>query len=369
MGDIICKKQSCIVFLKNENDGSSYYRLYQYLKDCRIVNMIPSAVYRFYYGSRSNHDKIKKVIMGVITLINVCCSIIIDSLIWKSKVIIINRRFFPRKCPRILEIILKRYLDKRKVYWDFDDNIFFDGEISKREATLLEMESECIIVTNNYLLNTISEPYRNKVVLLPTTDCEFENIDIDKSISKRSSKFNEEIVICWVGTMNNLKYLSSIIQELDEAANYCINNLKKKLTLKVVANKRVDASTEYLNIENIEWTRQRAASVMEESHIGLMPLSDNEYTRGKGGFKAIQYMSAGVVPLLSDVGYNTSVVVDGESGYFCRSHNDWKEKIILISSDVELWQRMVKCARIGWIEKFNPKMVRDFWNHVIEEDI
>ena len=245
MGDIIDKKQSCIVFLKNENDGSSYYRLYQYLKDCRIVNMTPSAIYRFYYGSRSNHDKIKKVIMGVITLINVCVSIMIDSLIWKSKVIIINRRFFPRKCPRILEIILKRYLDKRKVYWDFDDNIFFDGEISKREASLLEIESECIIVTNNYLSDTIAEPYRNKVVLLPTTDCEFESIDIDKSIIKRSSKFNEDIVICWVGTMNNLKYLSSIIQELDEAAKYCINNLKKKLTLKVVANKRVDASREY----------------------------------------------------------------------------------------------------------------------------
>lgn len=369
MGDIVDKKQACIVFLKNENDGSSYYRLYQYMKDCRIVNMTPSVIYRYYYGSGSNHNKMKKIIMGIITLINVCFSIVTDSLIWKSKVIIINRRFFPRKCPILLEIILKKYLNKKRVYWDFDDNIFFDGEISKREAALLEAESDCIIVTNNYLSNTISEPYRNKVVLLPTTDCEFENIDIDKSISKRSSKFDEEIVVCWIGTMNNLKYLSSIMKELDESANYCINKLSKKLTLKVVANKRVEVSTEYLKIENIEWTRQIAVSVMNESHIGLMPLSDNEYTRGKGGFKAIQYMSAGIVPLLSNVGYNVNVIVDGESGYFCNTHRDWMEKIILISRDMELWKRLAKCARMEWAEKFSPKMVRGFWNHVIEEDI
>lgn len=363
------KKKSCIVFLKNENDGSSYYRLFQYMKNRRIVNMTPSVIYKFYYGSKSNHNKLKKIIMGVITLLNVCLAIILDSFIWKSKVIIINRRFFPRKCPRLFEIILKRYLNKKKVYWDFDDNIIFDGEISEREVALLEAEADCIIVTNQYLANIISKTYRKKVVILPTTDCEFENINIDKSISKRIFKFDEEIVICWIGTMNNLEYLSNIIQELDEAAYYCIDKLKKKLTLKVVANKRLEISTEYLNIENIEWTRQRAVSVMGESHIGLMPLVDNEYTRGKGGFKAIQYMSAGIVPLLSAVGYNTNVIVDGESGYFCKGRNDWKEKVILISRDVELWQRLAKCARIGWIERFNPKVVRDFWNHVIEEDI
>ena len=59
------KDGSCIVFLKNENDGSSYYRLFQYMKNCRIINMTPSFIYKFYYGSKKPNNKIKKIIMGV----------------------------------------------------------------------------------------------------------------------------------------------------------------------------------------------------------------------------------------------------------------------------------------------------------------
>ncbi len=363
------KKKSCIVFLKNENDGSSYYRLFQYMKNCRIINMTPSNIYWFYYGSKKANNKIRKLVMGVVTVLNVLSTIILDNLIWKSRTVIINRRFFPRSCPKILELLLERYLNKRRLYWDFDDNIIFDGEISQREALLLEKKSDGIIVTNEYLANTISTKHANKVKILATTDCEFENIDIEISIAKRKSQFEKEIVICWVGTMNNLQYLVDILPALDEVARYCKDRLQKKVRLKVVANKKVDFNLKYLYIENIEWTRQKAITVIENSHIGLMPLIDDEYTRGKGGFKAIQYMSAGVVPILSDVGYNVKVAIEGESGIFCKNYSDWKEKIILVSKDLKLWETLAKGARLRWLDKFNPRESREFWSQIIEEDI
>lgn len=363
------KDGSCIVFLKNENDGSSYYRLFQYMKNCRIINMTPSFIYKFYYGSKKSNNKIKKIIMGVITLLNVILVMIYDTLIWKSQTIIMNRRFFPRSCPHILELLLERYLDKKNVYWDFDDNIRYDGEISEAEADLLEKKADCIIVTNEFLSETISAKYRNKVRIIPTTDCEFEDLNIDESVSQRKISYNEEIVMCWIGTMNNLKYLSGIIQALDDAAKYCKTNLNKKLILKVVANKKLEECPECLLVENIEWTRDVAISVMKSSHIGLMPLVDNEYTRGKGGFKAIQYMSAAIVPLLSNVGYNSNVIIDNESGLFCNSYSDWKEKIISICRDVKLWEQLALGARQRWVDKFNPEPIKCFWNRVIEEDI
>ena len=169
--------------------------------------------------------------------------------------------------------------------------------------------------------------------------------------------------------MNNLKYLSEIIQALDDAAKYCKTNLNKKLILKVVANKKLEECPKCLLVENIEWTRDVAISVMRNSHIGLMPLVDNEYTRGKGGFKAIQYMSAAIVPLLSNVGYNSNVIIDNESGFFCNSYSDWKEKIISISKDVKLWEQLALGARQRWVDKFNPDSIKCFWNRVIEEDI
>ena len=363
------KDSSCIVFLKNKNDGSSYYRLFQYMKNCRIIDMTPSKVYNFYYGSKKSKSKTRKIIMGVITFMNVIYTIILDSLIWKSETIIINRRFFPRSCPKILEILLKKYLNKKSIYWDFDDNIKYDGEISEAEAKLLEEKANTIIVTNEYLLETVSAGYRSKVKIIPTTDCEFESLNIDESISYRSGLHKEEIVMCWIGTMNNLKYLEDIIPELDEATKYCKTHLKKKLILKVVANKKLEECTKDLIIENIEWAREVAVSVMKNSHIGLMPLVDNEYTRGKGGFKAIQYMSAGIVPLLSNVGYNSNVIIDGESGFFCNSYGDWKEKIILISKDLKVWEKLALGARLRWLDEFDPKPIKYFWNQVIEEDI
>ena len=260
-------------------------------------------------------------------------------------------------------------MDKKNVYWDFDDNIRYDGEISEAEADLLEKKADCIIVTNEYLSETISDKYRNKVKIIPTTDREFEYLNIEEIVSQRKISYNEEIIMCWIGTMNNLKYLSEIIQALDDAAKYCKTNLNKKLILKVVANKKLEECPKCLFVENIEWTRDVAISVMRNSHIGLMPLVDNEYTRGKGGFKAIQYMSAAIVPLLSNVGYNSNVIIDNESGFFCNSYSDWKEKIISISTDVKLWEQLALGARQRWVDKFNPGPIKCFWNRVIEEDI
>ena len=167
-------KRRALVFLKNEEDGSSYYRLYQYLrgKPCRVVNMTPTWVYRLFYGRRYG-KAVKfalKHLMGGVTCGTTLGDMALDALVWKSEIVIVNRRFFPRACPPVLAGLLKRYLRGKKVYWDFDDNIVLDGELSKREKAVLEAEAAVITVTGEYLRDSLCEAARAKVSLLPTTD-------------------------------------------------------------------------------------------------------------------------------------------------------------------------------------------------------
>ena len=279
-----------------------------------------------------------------------------------------KQEIFSKKLSEINRLFLGEIF-KKKVYWDFDDNIISDGEISIREAGILEKYAKSIIVTNEHLAKTISSQYRHKVRFLPTTDCEFETCNIDEIINEKKAEIAKELRLCWVGTRDNLKYLYEIIPVLDETAKYCNENFKKKVLLKVVANKDLEAEYKNLIIENIPWSRKRAARIIKESHIGLMPLKDSDYNRGKGGFKAIQYMSAATLPLVSKVGYNVNVLSDGESGFFCNKSSDWKEKIIFISENTDIWERISREARKSWENKFSPKKVREYWNKVMEGNI
>lgn len=96
-------ERKALVFLKCEEDGSSYYRLYQYLADkpCRMVNMTPRWLYRLFYGRRYGKAMklALKLFMGGITFGTTLSAMALDALVWKSEVVILNRRFFPRACP------------------------------------------------------------------------------------------------------------------------------------------------------------------------------------------------------------------------------------------------------------------------------
>jgi glycosyltransferase involved in cell wall biosynthesis len=94
-------------------------------------------------------------------------------------------------------------------------------------------------------------------------------------------------------------------------------------------------------------------------HIGLMPLYDDELTRGKCGFKAIQYMSLGIPAVVSAVGVNTEIVEDGVNGYICYSEEDWVTKLSYLISNREKRTEMGINARIKIINQYSVKATRD----------
>ena len=109
---------------------------------------------------------------------------------------------------------------------------------------------------------------------------------------------------------------------------------------------------------------------MLKAHIGIMPLLNIKRSMGKGGFKLVQYMSAGLPSIASAIGYNENVVADGETGYLVddtESTDCWADAVMKLSSDRERWERFSKASAEKWEEDFSFERNLDFWRRELSE--
>jgi len=363
-----------IVFMKNIDDPSSYYRLYQYFTrfdSVKTVEYVNKKTYHWYYDGKSKfiHKILKGSIFAVIGICNVTWAMMMDRLIYRSDIVIINRTMLPRVMPPGYVGLLRRYLNKKVVIWDFDDNILNEGEITFKESFLLEKMSEEIVVTNQYLKNTISEKYWDKVTLMPTTDSSLEMFCVDELIKKRKKMYNKQFNLIWIGTKNNLQYIEKILNQLIDASKRIYETTEKKVVLKIIcnANLKIDQEIhEFLEIQNILWTRERSLEELKSAHIGLMPLEDTEYTRGKGGFKAVQYIGAGIPAVVSDVGFNSQVIDHSVNGILVKHKTDWIHSIYRLATDEKLWMEYSQAARLKWEKDFNSMQTFKFWKDRVQ---
>lgn len=362
-----------VVFIKNEQDPSSYYRIYQYMdkKDnvC-FFKYVNKYMYRWYYDKNCDGfcKGIKKAVFAIVGIVRSSFFILYDELFLKSKSVVINRAIFPRIIPGLCAIMLDKYLNKRTVYWDFDDNIILEGEITKRECEILERQSEQIIVTHQYLVDTISKKYRDKVITLSTTDEEIKRFNCEELIQSRSAHYNRKIILIWIGTKNNLEYLEEILPQIDEAGRLIAKKTRKSIILKVISNKPLNCTNATnFKVQNIPWTREEAISELKIAHIGLMPLKDDEYTRGKGGFKAVQYIGAGIPAIVSNVGFNSQVVEDSVNGRLVQNSEGWIQSIYDLSTNYEMWIQNSRNARKKWEKDFNSDRNLEFWLELINK--
>ena len=93
------------------------------------------------------------------------------------------------------------------------------------------------------------------------------------------------------------------------------------------------------------WTLERELEDLHGFDIGIMPMPDTEWTRGKCGFKALLYMACGVPPVCSPVGMTTDIVQDGQNGLLATTTEEWIEKLSLLVENPELRRRMGEAGR------------------------
>lgn len=259
----------------------------------------------------------------------------------KYDYIFIHRELFP-----VGPNFLIHWFTKYKVIYDFDDAIWLPNFAAnnKRFAFLKnykQVELLCAkaykLSVGNLYLQEFAQQFNKNTHIIPTT------IDLQK-LHTGSIDYNfSTLHIGWTGTHSTMKYLPNILPVLDE--------LKQQYNFKliVISDKHPDFNREYL--EFIPWRKETEIEDLKKIHIGLMPLQNDEWSRGKCGFKALQYMSIGMPAIVSPVGVNLQIVDHGINGFLCDSLEDWKKALLYCIQNPQSIKALGKNAQEK-IEKF-----------------
>lgn len=240
--------------------------------------------------------------------------------------IYVHREFGPMG-PPLLAWICSRLL-KRPFIFDFDDAIWLPNhsdsnriyKFLKPPANALKlMKWSKVNVCGNSYLQDKAKTQNSDSILIPTT------IDTVHRHNQINEHNNEVPVIGWTGSHSTIKYLDEVIPVLKE--------LEKVHDFRFRVISDVDPGIQLSKFEFIRWNKKTEIEDLSAIDIGLMPLPENKWTKGKCGLKALQYMALGSPVLLSPVGMNKELIEDGVQGYFCSGPQAWKDRLDLLLKD------------------------------------
>jgi glycosyltransferase involved in cell wall biosynthesis len=108
-----------------------------------------------------------------------------------------------------------------------------------------------------------------------------------------------------------------------------------------------------IRIEHRSWSFESEVNDLASFDVGLMPLPDDPWTRGKGGYKLLQYGAMGLPVVASPVGVNTEIVEEGVTGFLADSEDRWVESLLRLVDDAELRSRMGNAGRDRIVERYS----------------
>jgi glycosyltransferase involved in cell wall biosynthesis len=215
--------------------------------------------------------------------------------------------------------------------FDVDDSIHLlrGGGFARKIAS----QCDRIIAGNEYLSEWYGRWNRN-VSVLPTC------VDTDR-YAPPATRAGTGTTIGWIGTSANFPYLDSIEPALKRALDS-----DPALSLKVMADRApVLPSIDPARWQFEQWSEAAEVAMIQSLDIGLMPLPDTDWTRGKCSFKMLQYMACGIPVIVSPVGMNVQVLAHGESGLAARDIEDWADAILALANAPDLRHRMGMMGR------------------------
>lgn len=252
--------------------------------------------------------------------------------------------------PAMFEFLFKK-LSKVKVVYDFDDSVWLPN-VSDANKNLNWLKSfskiakiigyaDIVFAGNKYLYDYASK-YNKHVLIVPTT--------IDTEEYKRIAVPENDIhTVCigWSGsitTIQHFKYAEGFLKKIKEKYG-------SKVCIKVIGDKNYSNTS--LDVVSLDWNKDDELKELSSFDIGIMPLSDDEWAKGKCGLKGLQYMALEIPTIMSPVGVNTEIIDDGENGFLAKEEDEWVEKISLLIDNKELRKEMGLKARRTVIEKYS----------------
>lgn len=316
---------------------SSRYRSFNYEKYFLKNNIDVTYLPLFFdgYVKRLYLRKKVSILLKVTCVLKRVCYIIFnkkkyDHMIIETELV----KFFPFFLEKIL-------LKGVRYSLDYDDNpnltyhknkffnFFYGNKIEK-----LAKGAEFVTVGNKWYFNEIKT---NNLKYLPTV------IDRNKYFITEN-KNKSKITIVWIGSPSTEKYLKLIEKPLKKIS------IKYDIELKLIGSKK---KIEGINIKSIEWSEESEVMEISKSDIGIMPLENNYWEKGKCGFKLIQYMACGLPVIASPSPANNEIVKHNLNGFIVESDKEWEECLERLVINEELRKNMGIVSREIIEEKYS----------------
>ena len=246
----------------------------------------------------------------------------------QSEVLYIQKRTFPGWLSRTLKRI------NPHIIFDLDDAIYLQNWNTHKVREILQLSQT--VVAGNQVLADYALQYNPNAHIIPTV---VDAIYYQPSFNKHRSQ-DPRTVLGWIGIDPNRGDLALLKPVFDWLAEQKAGSI----VLRTVGKRPFEMDT-MLEVEFVPWTLETSLSMLQTFDIGLMPLEDTPWNRGKCGFKLIEYLAVGIPAVASPVGVNTEIIKDGETGFLAKHISDWQLHLTRLIEDQQLRRHMGQVGR------------------------
>jgi glycosyltransferase involved in cell wall biosynthesis len=257
-------------------------------------------------------------------------------------VTVIQRGAFPFLWPALERMFIRRHA---KVIFDFDDAIHI-GHRNTAEATYPwiyklkygpgingTLRHYSHIIAGNKTLAEHALQFNSQVSIVPTV------VDLEKYAYQAPRTSNEVLTIGWIGSRSTSQYLLEIEPALRRLSKAHLDRIRFRIY------GHPSRRLQLPNFESLPFSLASEIDDLRTIDIGIMPIPDNDWTRGKCGFKAIQYMALGIPTVTSPVGMATELIQHQVNGFWARTEEEWFEALNRLVLDQQLRTRFAEEGR------------------------
>lgn len=273
--------------------------------------------------------------------------------------------FIQRECFMLGTTFFENQFSKKsKIIFDFDDSIWLQN-VSNANKTLAFLKnanktasiiqiSDMVFVGNQYLANYATQ-FNSNVRIVPTT------INTNEYQRKIVEKPNDAVCIGWSGSITTIQHFEQAIPALEIIKE----KYKKKVYFQVIGDNQYRNIN--LGIKGISWNKKTELEDLSQIDIGLMPLPDDEWAKGKCGLKGLQYMALEIATIMSPVGVNTEIIQHGNNGFLATTRQEWVDCISNLIENKELRKQVGVKGRQTVLAKYSVETNKSLYLNYFKE--
>jgi glycosyltransferase involved in cell wall biosynthesis len=237
----------------------------------------------------------------------------------------------------------------KPVVYDFDDAFFHQYDDSRhlpirhllggKLRRLISSASACCC--GNEYLRSYAARFCDTCLILPTV------VDTEAYKPIQAKRTREEIVIGWIGSPSTWGYVRPLLPELARLA------ASGKVKVRAVGAGSAATNDVFPGLELVEWSEATEIEEVRGMDIGIMPVPDEPWARGKSGYKLIQYGACGLPVVASPVGVNGDIVEHGRTGFLATSPAEWRDSLTALLSSQDLRATMGEAGRRRVVDHYS----------------